>query len=66
MPLCRARDHEEKVDVYVKSGNDAIQGILVMAVDGEEAVFVNVLGDINPDEIASIVDQVNVDVDFDF
>ncbi|MEM1402635.1 MAG: DUF4252 domain-containing protein [Pseudomonadota bacterium] len=64
--IVRARDYEEKVDVYVKSGDDSIQGILVMAVDGEEAVFVNVLGDINPEEIASIVDQVNVDVDLDF
>lgn len=64
--IVRAREDDSKVDIYVKQGADSIHGVLVMAVDGEEAVFVNVLGDINPTEIASIVDQVDMDVDLSF
>ena len=34
-----------------------------MKVDGEEAVFVNVLGNIKPSELSLVMDRVQLDVD---
>ncbi len=61
--IVRVREPGEKVDVYVKHGDDEIHGLTVMKVDGKEAVFVNVLGDINPAELSSVMRRVDVDVD---
>jgi hypothetical protein len=34
-------------------------------VDDEEAVFVNVIGQLNPAELAQVMDQFDVNVDLD-
>lgn len=61
--IVRVREPDKKVDVYVKHGNDKIHGLTVMKVDGEEAIFVNILGDITPSELRMVMDRVNMDVD---
>ena len=61
--IVRARDRDGKADIYLKQNGEGIQGVFVVAVDDGDVVFVNVLGDINPEEIAGIVKRVNVDVD---
>ncbi|EED30421.1 conserved hypothetical protein [gamma proteobacterium NOR5-3] len=67
--IVRVREPEDRVNIYVKYSEDRIQGLMIMAVDTEEAVFVNVLGDIDPahlnDVVAGIdvVDGFNVDLD---
>ena len=37
--------------------------VTVMVVDDEEAVFVNVIGQLNPAELAKVMDSFDVDVD---
>jgi len=53
----RARDKGEEAQIFVLPGeNDDIRGLVVMAVgDGDEAVFINIVGDIRPAEIGRIV-----------
>ncbi|MEM6605692.1 MAG: DUF4252 domain-containing protein [Pseudomonadota bacterium] len=64
--VVEARDEEERVDIYVKQDGEAIQGIVVMALDEEDAVFINILGNIQPEQISAIVDHVDIDLDLSF
>ena len=55
--VVRVRDEDEHVFVYLKpsKGYDFIEGIVVFAIDDEdEAVFVNIAGEINPDDVSSL------------
>jgi hypothetical protein len=56
--IVRVRESDKKVDVYVKHGDDQIHGLTVVKVDGEEAVFVNVMGELSPEVLARVADEV--------
>jgi hypothetical protein len=47
----------------MKINGDVVQGITVMAVEPTEAVFVNVIGDLKPEEIGKVMDNFDVDID---
>jgi Domain of unknown function (DUF4252) len=52
------------VAVYVKTrGEEAIEGLVVTVLDGnkKEAVFVNLVGDIRPDQVAAVGKALNID-----
>jgi hypothetical protein len=53
----------QDVSVFVKmGGKDAIQGVVVMVMDGKEhAVFVNVVGDIKPEQLALLGEKLHID-----
>lgn len=54
--VARVREDGEDVHMYVRASEDAIDGLVVMVVaPGEnETVFVNIVGNINPEEIGRI------------
>ncbi|MDP5072229.1 MAG: DUF4252 domain-containing protein, partial [Congregibacter sp.] len=58
--IVRVREPDELVNVYVKHSGNSIQGLVVMAVDSEEAVFVNILGDIDPSQRNQVVSRIDV------
>ena len=53
---------EEQVRIFMKMNGETIDGITVMAVEATEAVFVNVIGDINPAELEKVMDNFDVDI----
>ncbi|MFT6045747.1 MAG: hypothetical protein ACI9WC_001448, partial [Arenicella sp.] len=57
----------QKVRIFSKSTNDVIEGIVVMVVSPEkeagEAVFINIVGEIDPNKIAKITETLNIDID---
>lgn len=57
------QEAKQEVGVYVKQRTDeAIEGIVVTVIQGQkEAVLVNVVGDIKPDQIAVLGDRLNID-----
>lgn len=57
------RDQNETVGVYVKALNDeVIEGITITVLDGSrEAVFVNIVGDVRPEEIAVLGERFGID-----
>ena len=62
--VVRVNDEGQRVFVYLKPSDDYewIQGIVVIAVeDMEEAVFVNIVGDIHPDDISRLGGHFGVD-----
>ena len=66
--LVTVNDNEDnqKVRIFSKTTNNVIDGIVVMVVsaekDGGEAVFINIVGEIDPNKIAKITDNLNIDI----
>jgi hypothetical protein len=47
----------------MKADGEGMQGLTVMAVDANEAVFLNILGSIDPNKLGEVMDQFDVDMD---
>jgi hypothetical protein len=56
------QDRKDSVGVYLKHGKaDAIEGVFVTVLDGGgEAVFVNVVGNINPENLVELGEHLNL------
>jgi hypothetical protein len=62
-PVVQVNDGDDQVQLFLKIAGEAIDGLVLMAVDEEEAVFINVIGSIDPAELSQVMDNFNVDVD---
>jgi hypothetical protein len=58
-----AQQQEQHVAVYLKTENkDTVQGIVVTVMDGgKQAVFVNVVGNIKPEQLSLIGERLNIE-----
>ena len=54
---------DEQVRVFMMINGDQVEGITVMAVEETEAVFVNVIGSINPEELGRVMENFDIDLD---
>jgi hypothetical protein len=63
MVTVREQDGGDNVDVHVmQRGEDAIDGLVVTVIDKKgEAVFVNIVGNINAEQISKIADKFDID-----
>ena len=64
-PIVQVNEDDEQVLVYMKAVDGNMEGMTVMVVDQEEAVFVNVIGQLNPAELAQVMEKFDVNVDLD-
>ncbi|MCZ6616925.1 MAG: DUF4252 domain-containing protein [Gammaproteobacteria bacterium] len=62
-PIVQVRETGEEVQIFMKVDGEAMQGLVVMAVDGDEAVFINIIGMIDPSQLAEVMEQFDVAVD---
>lgn len=53
---------DEQVRIFMKINEDMVEGITVMVVEATEAVFVNVIGNLNPAELEKVMDNFDVDI----
>jgi hypothetical protein len=66
--LVTVNDNEEdqNVRIFSKTTNNIIEGFVVMVVssetDGGEAIFINIVGDIDPNQIAKITDNLDINI----
>jgi hypothetical protein len=62
-PIVSVHDKNDDVGVYVKMrGEEAIEGIVVTVIEGKgEAVFINIVGDIKPEQLGMVADKLNLD-----
>lgn len=63
MVTVREKDDGDNVDVHVKQhGEEAIDGLVVTVIDRKgEAVFINIVGNINADQIAKIAEKFDLE-----
>jgi hypothetical protein len=54
---------DEQVRIFMKINDDMVEGITVMAVEETEAVFVNVIGNINPSDLDRVMENLDVEID---
>ena len=60
--VVRVREHGEQVYVYMKSIDNKVQGLVVMSVDPkDEAAFVNIVGEIDPEQIGRLGHKFHID-----
>ncbi|MEM1413115.1 MAG: DUF4252 domain-containing protein [Pseudomonadota bacterium] len=64
-PIVQVNEDDENVQIFMKADGEGMQGLTVMVVNAEEAVFLNILGSIDPDQIGAVMDQFDVDMDID-
>ncbi len=64
-PFVQVREQGEDVQMFTKIAGDKMQGMAIMVVNAEEAVFLNILGEIDPAHVGRVVEQLNVGVDVD-
>ena len=64
-PVVQVQKTDEQVQIFMKTSAETVEGLTVMAVNGEEAVFINILGIIDPTQVGKVMDSLNVDVDVD-
>jgi hypothetical protein len=62
-PIVRVNEGDEQVQIFLKMNDTTVEGLTLMAVDGEEAVFINVIGNINPRDLGKVASSFDVDVD---
>ncbi len=61
--IVTAQKQDQDVTVYLKTQNkDTVQGLAVVVMDGaKQAVFVNIVGDIKPEQLAMVADKFHVE-----
>jgi hypothetical protein len=64
-PIVQVKESDEEVQIFIKTDATGMQGLTVMTVDAEEAVFINILGEMDPSKLGLVLDQLNADVDVD-
>ncbi len=63
MVTVREQDGGDNVDIHVKQhGEESIDGLVITVIDRKgEAVFVNIVGNINADQLAQIADKFDIE-----
>jgi hypothetical protein len=61
--IVKVQEKAQDVGVYLKMENkDTVQGLVVVVIDGnKEAVFVNIVGDIKPEQLSVIGEKLHID-----
>jgi hypothetical protein len=62
-PIVQVNDDGEQVQIFMKINGDKMDGLTLMAVDDEEAVFINVIGQLDPNELAQVMDNFDIDIE---
>lgn len=69
--IVMVNEENERVRIYAKMTNNVVDGLVVMAVDGSghtdsgkaEAAFINIIGELDPQQVGRITSRFNVNVD---
>jgi hypothetical protein len=59
--VVRVRENGQRVDMFLQMRGERIVGLMVMVIEpGDEAIFVNIAGEVDPDQIGRIGQKFNV------
>ncbi|HSM68889.1 MAG TPA: DUF4252 domain-containing protein [Xanthomonadales bacterium] len=62
-PVVQVNEEGQQVQIFMKMEGEVMDGLTLMAVDGEEAVFINVIGQLDPEELSQLMGRFDVDLD---
>jgi len=62
-PVVQINDEDERVLFFLKMNGQKTDGMAVMIVDDEEAVFVNIIGQLDPTQLGKVMETFDVDID---
>ena len=69
LPIVSVNEDDEKVRIFTKITDDIMDGLVVMVINNKkekvrrEAVFINIVGEIDPAQINKVTESLNIDVD---
>ena len=58
-PIVHVREEPEVVNIYSRLDGDKMAGLAVIVTDGQELVFINIVGEMDPARIGSIIGMVS-------
>ena len=58
--IVSARERGERTRVAVKTQGEKIVGLFILAVERDEASFINIVGEVNPEEIGKLGHDLNI------
>ena len=61
-PIVQVNDDGEQVQIFIKINGTVMDGLTLMAVDEEEAVFINVIGQLDPNELSQVMGNFDIDI----
>jgi len=66
-PIVSVNEEKEKVRVYAKYTDKIMDGLVVMVVDSPEraqgeVVFINIVGEIDPNNVQKVTESLNIDL----
>jgi hypothetical protein len=61
-PVVKVNSADEQVRIFMKMNGESVEGITVMAVEQDEAVFINVIGNLNPGELEKVMNNFDVHI----
>lgn len=62
-PIVQVNEDGEQAQIFMKIAGDKMEGLTVMAVDDEEAVFINIIGQLDPAQLSAVMDNFDIDID---
>ncbi len=64
-PIVQVNDDGEQVQIFIKFSGDLMEGLTVMAVDETEAVFINIIGQMDPAQLSQVMENFDIDLEAD-
>jgi len=58
--MVRVKDAKQRVEIYNQFIGDQLSGLVVMSVSNDEAVFVNIIGNIDPAQLGKLGDKFGI------
>ncbi len=62
-PVVQVNEGDEQVQIFLKLAGENIDGLVLMAVDPEEAVFINIIGSLDPAQLSQVMKNFDVELD---
>ncbi len=64
-PIVQVNEAGEQAQIFVKFSGGIMEGLTVMAVDEAEAVFINIIGQLDPAQLGQVMENFDIDIDTD-
>ncbi len=61
-PFVQVKEEGKNVQMFTRVDEELMQGMVIMVVDEAQAVFLNIIGTIDPAEAGKVMDHLNIDV----